>query len=543
MIFERVPLARALGGVLAHNLQTADRVLRKGALVDASAFALLQAAGFESVTIARLEPGDVPEGEAASTLAELLLGPGLRRSQDVHGRVNLIAECRGLLRLDAARIERLNRLDESITLATLPDRSSVEKDDLVATIKIIPFAVAGPVMAEAQALITGAAPLAAIKPFRSLKVGLILSRLPQLKDAAIAHTIEATRNRILARGGMLLPPLETLHETPPLTEAIQELLAAGADMILISGASAVTDRLDTAPQAIVQAGGAITHFGMPVDPGNLICLGMIGTKPAIVLPGCARSPALNGIDWVLDRLFAGEALGSAEVAGMGVGGLLKEFNSRPVPRDAKEARGFGAAPRALPRIAALVLAAGRSSRMGEANKLLAEMPGGQTMIAQTVDHVTACSVQPVIVVTGHQDREIRNALAGKPVRFVHAADYAEGMAASLRAGIAALSAEISAVLICLGDMPLIEPALLNRIIAAYDPVEGREIILPSFQGQRGNPVLWGKRFFPELMKLSGDTGGRQILHRYAERAAEIQVESDFVLRDFDTPEMLAALAK
>ena len=116
--------------------------------------------------------------------------------------MNLIAECRGLLRLDAARIERLNRLDESITLATLPDRSSVEKDDLVATIKIIPFAVAGPVMAEAEALITGAAPLAAIKPFRSLKVGLILSRLPQLKDAAIAHTIEATRNRILARGGI-----------------------------------------------------------------------------------------------------------------------------------------------------------------------------------------------------------------------------------------------------------------------------------------------------------------------------------------------------
>ncbi len=157
------------------------------------------------------------------------------------------------------------------------------------------------------------------------------------------------------------------------------------------------------------------------------------------------------------------------------------------------------------------------------------------MIAQTVDRVTSCSVQPVIVVTGHQDREIRNALAGKPVRFVHAADYAEGMAASLRAGIAALSGEISAVLICLGDMPLVEPALLNRIVAAYDPVEGREIILPSFQGQRGNPVLWGKRFFPELLKLSGDTGGRQILHRYAERAAEIQVESDSVLRDFDTP--------
>jgi molybdenum cofactor cytidylyltransferase len=543
MIFERVPLARALGGILAHNLKTADRVLRKGALVDAAAFALLQAAGFEAVTIARLEPGDVPEGEAASYLGELLLGPGLRRSPDVHGRVNLIAGLRGLLRLDAARIERLNRIDESITLATLPDRTTVEKDDLVATIKIIPFAVAGPALVEAEALITGGAPALAIKPFRNLSVGLILSRLPQLKDSAIAHTIEATRDRITARGGTLLAPLETLHETPSLTDAIQQLLAAGVDIILISGASAVTDRLDTAPQAIVQAGGHITHFGMPVDPGNLICLGMIGAKPAIVLPGCARSPALNGIDWVLDLLFAGETVGPQEIAGMGVGGLLKEFNSRPVPRDSKEPRGFGAARRALPRIAALVLAAGRSTRMGDANKLLAAMPSGQAMIAQTIDHVTSCFAQPVIVVTGHQDHEIRSALADKPVRFVHAADYAEGMAASLHTGITALSAEIGAVLICLGDMPLVEPAMLNRIIAAYDPAEGREIIIPSFQGQRGNPVLWGKRFFPELLKLSGDTGGRQILHRYPERVAEVQVETDSVLRDFDTPEMLAALAK
>ena len=293
---------------MAHNLKTADRVLRKGALVDAAAFALLEAAGYEAVTIAQLEPGDVPEGEAASHLGELLLGPGLRRSQDVHGRVNLIAGWRGLLRLDVRRIERLNRIDESITLATLADRTVVEKDDLVATIKIIPFTVAGTAMAKAEALIAKGPLALEIKPFRNLSVGLILSRLPQLKDVAIAHTIEATRDRVVARGGTMLAPLETPHETPPLTEAIVALLGAGADIVLISGASAVTDRLDVAPQAVIQAGGRITHFGMPVDPGNLICFGMIGARPAIVLPGCARSPALNGIDWVLDRLFAGETV-------------------------------------------------------------------------------------------------------------------------------------------------------------------------------------------------------------------------------------------
>lgn len=195
------------------------------------------------------------------------------------------------------------------------------------------------------------------------------------------------------------------------------------------------------------------------------------------------------------------------------------------------------------RVAALVLAAGRSTRMGPENKLVATMPGGQSMIAQTLDNVTASAALPVIVVTGHQEGVIHQALAGRPVRFVHAAEYARGMSASLHAGIASLPDDIAAVLVCLGDMPLIDPAVLDRIIAAYDPAAGREIIIPCFQGQRGNPVLWGRRFFSELLNLSGDTGGRQILHRYPECIAEIQVETDAVLRDFDTPEALAALAK
>jgi molybdenum cofactor cytidylyltransferase len=281
---------------------------------------------------------------------------------------------------------------------------------------------------------------------------------------------------------------------------------------------------------------------MPVDPGNLICFGMIGARPVIILPGCARSPALNGIDWVLDRLFAGEPVGPAEITGMGAGGLLKEFAARPAPRAASKPVGYGRAPRAVPRIAALVMAAGQSSRMGSTNKLLTMMPDGQSMIAQTVDRVATCGAQPVLVVTGHQDAEIRRALAGKPVGFVHAADYALGLSASLHAGIAALSAEIGAVLICLGDMPLIETAMLRQLIAAYDPLEGRGIILPSFGGQRGNPVLWDKRFFPDLLALAGDAGARQILHHHMDFVAEVPVESDSVLRDFDTPEMILQLA-
>jgi molybdenum cofactor cytidylyltransferase len=301
--------------------------------------------------------------------------------------------------------------------------------------------------------------------------------------------------------------------------------------------------MDIAPQAIVQAGGEITHFGMPVDPGNLICFGQIGNVPAIVLPGCARSPAPNGIDWVLDLLFAGEPIGPGEIARMGVGGLLKEIASRPVPRNAQTSEGFGAPPPAPLRIASLVLAAGQSTRMPGANKLLAPMPGGQPMIAQTVDRIIAGTPRPIIIVTGHQENAIRHALQGRPVRFVHAADYAAGLSASLHAGIAALSSQIDAALICLGDMPLLDPALLNQLLGAYDPAQGREIIIPTFEGQRGNPVLWGKRFFPELLNLDGDIGARQILHLHPDAIAEIQVETDAVLLDFDTPAALATLAK
>ncbi len=414
---------------------------------------------------------------------------------------------------------------------------------MVATLKIIPFAVSGESMAKAEALIREPSPAFTLKPFRKLSVGLILTTLPQLKEAAVTHTIMATQSRITSRGGSMLPSLQTPHETKPLTEAIESLMTDKADLILISGASAVTDRLDVAPAAIVAAGGRITHFGMPVDPGNLICFGEIEHTPAIILPGCARSPKLNGIDWVLDRIFAGEPVGPLDVAHMGIGGLLTEMDARPAPRLAAVERGTGAAPKALPWFAAMVLAAGASTRMMPVNKLLAVMPDGRRMIEQTVDNVLASKIRPVLVVTGHQEREIRNALAGKAVSFVQAPDYAHGMAASLHAGIAALAGNISAVLICLGDMPLVPPALLNRIVAAYNPTEGREIVLPVFDGQRGNPVLWGKRLFPELLKLGGDAGGRQILQNYMEFVAEVPVEIDAVLRDFDTPEALAALAK
>ncbi|MDE2574344.1 MAG: molybdopterin-binding/glycosyltransferase family 2 protein [Rhodospirillales bacterium] len=506
-------------------------------VLDAAAIAALREAGRSTVIAARLEPGDVPENEAADRLARAVAGRLQSRRRAVTGRVNLHADTAGLLRVDGAAVGRINAVDEALTLGTLPDYTPVAAGDMLATLKVIPFAVPGAVLARAEAL-AEAAPALSLHPFRRLAVGLVLSELPGLKESVIAGTIAATEARVAGLGGTLLTPLRCPHEEAPIAAALHQLRAAGAELLLVAGASATVDRRDIGPAAVVRAGGEILHFGMPVDPGNLICLGRIGAIPALVLPGCARSPKANGIDWVLQRLFAGLPLGPAELMGMGVGGLLKDTDARPLPRARAMAPAEAAARR---QVAAIVLAAGTSSRMAPHHKLLVTDRAGKAMVARVVDNILSSGARPVIVVVGHREADIRAALAGRPVSFVRAEHYAEGLAESLKSGIAAVPESAPAALVCLGDMPLVTGRILDRLIAAHDADEGRAIVVPTHQGRAGNPVLWDRRYFPEIMALSGDAGARALLRRHMEQVAEIEVESDSVLRDFDTVASLATL--
>lgn len=295
---------------------------------------------------------------------------------------------------------------------------------------------------------------------------------------------------------------------------------------------------------IVRAGGEILHFGMPVDPGNLICLGRLDGKPALVLPGCARSPSLNGIDFVLGRLFAGLPVTPRDAMRMGVGGLLKEMETRPMPREKAPATPrAGAAPRSAPTIAAVVLAAGRSRRMAPHNKLLITDKSGKSMVARVVDNVLSSNARPILVVTGHMAEQVEHELGGRPVRYVHADDYAEGLSASLKAGIAAVPPECAAAVVCLGDMPLVTGRMIDRLLSMYDPDEGRLIVLPTFRGKQGNPMLWDRRFFPEILQITGDSGARFLTGKHAANVAEVEMADDAVLRDFDTTDSLATLPR
>jgi molybdenum cofactor cytidylyltransferase len=461
-----------------------------------------------------------------------LLGPGARLASAFTGRANLYAEGAGLALVDTAVIDAINLIDEAITVATVPAFEEVEPGQMLATVKIIPFSVSRAVLDRCLAEVRGRRIGVAL--YRPARVGLISTALPDTKPSVLAKTESVMADRLAAIGAEMADISRVGHDEAELAEALKGQLARGLDPLLVVGASAIVDRGDIIPAAIERAGGKVEHFGMPVDPGNLLLLGRIGEVRVLGVPGCARSPKLNGFDFVLRRMIAGVADPRLDLMKMGAGGLLKEITSRPMPRagDATPQ-----APR-RPRIAAVVLAAGRSTRMGPANKLLQEVDG-RPMVARVVDAALASTARPVVVVTGHQADEVRTALAGRDVSFVHNPDYATGLASSLRQGIGALPADCDGALVSLGDMPRLGPEHFERLIAAFSPVEGRAIVVPTWAGKRGNPVLWAARFFPEMKAVAGDVGARHLIGEHAEVVREVESADDAVLLDVDTPDVLA----
>src|ERR687891_431623 len=327
MKFGAIPLEQAEGAILAHSVKLDRLALKKGRRLSADDLEALRAAGAESVIAAKLEPDDVEEDEAARLVANAVAGPNLRVDKPFTGRVNLHAEQAGVAVVDRARIDRLNLVDEAVTLGTLPAYASVQPGQMVATIKIIPFAAPRPAVERCLAIANEAAALVRVAPYRPLDVALIQTRLPGIKESVLDKTVAVTAERIAAAGGRLISEARCAHEIASLAERIR---ASAGDVLLIAGASAITDRRDVLPAAIEAAGGEVEHFGMPVDPGNL-----------------------------------------------------------------------------------LVLAAGQSRRMGQANKLLAPVDG-RPMVAHAIDAMLASRADPVIVVTGHQAEEVHAALGDRP---------------------------------------------------------------------------------------------------------------------------------
>lgn len=540
MDFGPVPTQKAAGAILAHAVKTAGGRIPKGKRLDADDVRAIADAGLTNITVARLAPDDLDENAAARAIAAAMQSDTLRPGHAGNGRCNLYARCSGLLIVREEAVTQANLINEALTLATLPKDAAVSAGQLVATIKVITFGVH---RHDVDTFAGGAADVVRIAPFKARSAALIQTRLPHTTDSLLEKTHRSTAER-LERTGTSLAGAETVaHEVDALTAALTGQ-ARKVDLIAIIGASAIVDRRDVVPAAIKAAGGTVIHFGLPVDPGNLSLLGQLGGTDIVAMPGSARSPREQGSDWLLERLAAGLPVDANAIAALGVGGLLKEIRSRPMPRERRE-------PAAGPAhtVDAILLAAGQSRRMGIRNKLL-EPVGGDAMIRKVASQILGSGIRRLLVVTGHEAPQIEDALRGLPVRFVHNSDYRTGMASSVRTGIRTLSDPgavpgasqpgADAALICLGDMPDISASAIDRMLAAYDPDRGRRIIVASHKGRRGNPVLWDRRYFDDLLTLEGDTGARDILRDQADSVIAVDMDDAGVLRDLDTPEALAS---
>ncbi|MEX0347309.1 MAG: NTP transferase domain-containing protein [Rhizobiaceae bacterium] len=528
MKFGSTPIDEAEGAILAHGVKADNLVLKKATKLTAHDIENLNAANIREVVVARLDPDDVSEDDAAWRIAASISGDGFEARSVSTGRVNLHAVSAGLFVVDAEMVNRLNAIDPSMTIATLRNHASVTAGQMIATVKVIPFAVPNDLVDLAQNA-AGNGKMLEIHHFRPSRIGLIQTVLGGTRENVLDKTVRITEARLERSGSEIAGEVRCNHDIVTLADAIKDA-SASCDLVIVFGASATSDPDDVIPAAITASGGKIVHVGMPVDPGNLITVGERLGVPVIGAPGCARSPKENGFDWVLDRLLAGIPVTSADIETMGVGGLLGEIPARPRPRDIKAAKD-------KPKIHAILLAAGQSTRMGGPNKLLATFDGVPLVRRSCMTLVEGGL--PITVVTGHQSERIKTALAGLDVRFVQNKDYATGLSSSLKTGTRAVAGDVDGVLVALSDMPGVNPVDIGRLTKAFETSQGQAIVRATHEGKRGNPVILPKAVLPLIEQIEGDVGARQLVESGDTPVVDVEIGGAASL-DVDTPERLRA---
>ena len=540
----------AVGGRLAHSLRPAgaDRIA-KGSLVDEALARALIAAGIGRVTVALPDAGDLHEDAAAARVAAAFVGAddsGLRAGAASTGRANVFATRDGLFAFEREAVLAANGVDEGVTLATLPENRTVAAGRMVATVKIIPYAVPeGVVAAASAALAPGSAAVHGLVPHRA---ALVQTELPTLSARALDKTRRTVEARLAARRATLALERRCAHDADALARTLVELPAA-LDWVLVVGASAIADRRDVIPAAVERAGGRVVRFGLATDPGNLLMLGELDGRTVLGLPGCARSPRDNGLDRVLDRLACDVPVTEAWLRSLAIGGLLDEIVERPAPRRSP-ADGGAARTRDPSRVGVLVPAAGASRRAGPANKLLHPVhvdvdADPVPMVRASVARALAAGLGRTVVVTGHEADGVGAALDGIDVELVHNPAADAGMASSLVRGLSALltppERAVDAVIVHLADMPNVASGTLRALAAAWAAHPEARAVVPVHAGRRGNPVLLDAARFDDVLALEGDVGARRLLERDAGSVLELAVDDPGTLVDHDTPQALAAL--
>lgn len=536
MIFGEVPIDEAESGILAHTVRAGTLTIKKGVPLSGADVSALRKAGCKTVMVARIEAGDVMEDEVAQAIAARLAGEGVDVTTSVNGRCNLHAQAGGVVTIEAAIIDALNGSGDGVVTSTVPPFVVVEPGRTLATIKVIPYAIPKARL-ESLAGQAGDEPAISVHRFHSRRVGLVLSRVAGNNEKLLDKAHEVISARLETFGSRVVQEARTDHDITALAGVIKDMGNEGAELILILGGASTSDRNDVVPAAIEKAGGEIDLFGVPIDPGNLFVSGKLAEIPVLGLPGCARSPQSNGIDLILPRVLANLDISPGVLLGMGVGGLLKDVPDRVEPRESHPHKSQTATSG---KVSAVVLAGGASKRMGKTNKLLTEVDGTAS-VRKVVAAAVASDAAEVIIVTGHEADLIRESLSEFDVRFVHNPHYPEGLSTSLRAGIGAVSEDLTGAVILLGDMPRVSNGIVNALIAQFHAEKDATICQPIFKGRPGNPVLWPREFFPEVLDIRGDNGARQLIERYSDRVSKVEVADDSIHFDIDTPDDLSAV--
>ncbi|UTW56623.1 NTP transferase domain-containing protein [Kordiimonas sp. SCSIO 12610] len=529
MKFEFRNIDDCQGWKLAHSITTSNKKVKKATEITAEHIRSLKSDGVEKIQVFKLDNFDIDENSAAANIADHLIGANTRRDKSTRGRCNIKSTCDGLIQFSSS-MEDINFIDEAITLATLANFQPVKEGQLIATVKIIPYAVDKALLNKAT-LVTDKLNVA---PFRTYNCALISS------DRSLPpKAISIIENRVNTTHGCLKSVDWCDHNVEDLSaKIISTAMGSETDLILLTGISAISDRRDIIPSALIEAGGTIEHLGMPVDPGNLLMLGTLNGKMVIGLPSCAKSPALNGFDWVLARFAAGLQITAKDIKSMGLGGLLKEDRNRPSPR-LKTSSGDDIFSNTKNNISTVVLAAGKSSR-AQRNKLLASL-GTMSVLERTLSLLTQSDMieeDQILLVTGHEHDKIKSLIANDKIKICYNAKYTEGMSESLKLANKHIREETEFVLIALGDMPFVRPQSITTLIKAGVANPEYQIIIPTFHGKRGNPVLWNRDKFYEIRNISADQGGRKIIKNNEDYVLEVEIDDPGLLIDLDTPEML-----
>ena len=514
-IFEK-NIQEAFGYLLMHSVFLKDGRIRKGKIIDKDDIAMMESSAIAKVHVGELEDDDISENYASGLIAKAIATNQFAISPTLSGKTNITSTADGLIEIDEGNVTKLNNLSPNIAVSTLNNHDVVYRGDHTVSVKIISFAISSYDLNKIINFLKRNS-IVKLKKFKSMRFGVIYTIAKNEKRSLIEKTKKSIMSRISDYNSTIMDERVLPHDYASIKNNVVELLESNINCILLFLSTSITDVNDIVPTVINDLGGEIKSFGMPVDPGNLTLSGKINDIDIIVAAGSARSDSLNGFDWHLNCAHANIEVNQKMVNSLGVGGLLKDIDFA-----VKRKRVSKTIDTKKSNIAAVVLCAGESKRMGNKNKLLLEV-AGKSLIKNYIDNISKSNVSEIVIVTGHQSIEIEKELDGYEVKFIHNDRYREGMSTSLNTGINSLSKNINAAIICLPDMPMIGIYEINKLIEYYNPKIGNEICIATYNDQRGNPVLWDKKYFKKLMQITGDKGGRYLLPKFLEQSVEVKL--------------------